>query len=113
MKEKSFNEEEFKPIPSVKVDHLPLYAEDRQTYDMLQDRIEDYRDACKYMRDIVGDQKRATEFLMTAENFKRMQNMIAEGKKVDILKVDPPITPAVILGMSEEERQKSIVYFHF
>jgi len=31
---------------------------------------------------------------------------IENGKKIDTLKIDPDVTPAVILGYSEEERQK-------
>lgn len=33
--------------------------------------------------------------------------MLKSGKKIDILKVEPPVTPSVILGYSEEERIKS------
>jgi hypothetical protein len=32
---------------------------------------------------------------------------IENGKKIDTLKIDPDVTPAVILGYSEEERQKN------
>ena len=67
-------------------------------------RIVDYREACQYMMNVAGDRKRATEFLNIAENFKKLQEAIANGKTIDILKVEPPVTPAVLLGYSEEER---------
>ena len=53
---------------------------------------------------IVGDRKRAAEFLSVAEKLKLMLQTIENGKKIDILKIDPEVTPAVILGYSEEER---------
>lgn len=34
---------------------------------MLTERINDYRDACQYMMNTVGDRKRAVEFLTIAE----------------------------------------------
>lgn len=56
------------------------------------------------MMNVAGDRKRATEFLNIAENFKKLQEAISKGKRIDILKVEPPVSPAVILGYSEEER---------
>jgi hypothetical protein len=58
------------------------------------------------MMSVVGDRKKAAEFLGVAEKLKVMQEAIQKGKKIDVLKIDPDVTPAVILGYSEEERQK-------
>jgi hypothetical protein len=77
-------------------------------FDMVGERIIDYRAACEYMMSTVGDRKRAIEFLDSAENFKKLQAAIVAGKKLDKLKVEPPLTPSLILGYGEEERQKSI-----
>lgn len=57
------------------------------------------------MMTTVGDRKRAIEFLDIAENFKKLQESIVNGKKIDKLKIEPPISPAVIMGYGEEERQ--------
>jgi len=59
------------------------------------------------MNTVVGERKKAFEFLNAAENFKKLQESIAKGRKIDILKVDPALTPCDILGYNEEERQKS------
>lgn len=56
---------------------------------------------------VIGDRNKAGEFLKIAEKFKKIQESIASGKKVDLLKIDPPVTPALILGYGEEERQNS------
>jgi hypothetical protein len=47
------------------------------------------------------------EFLTTAENLAKLKQTLASGKKIDILKVDPAVTPAVILGYSDQERLES------
>jgi hypothetical protein len=59
------------------------------------------------MINIVGDKKRGMEFLEIAEKLKQVQVSISNGKKIDLLKLDPPVTPVLILGYNEEERQKS------
>ena len=56
---------------------------------------------------IIGDRKRAAEFLEVGEKLKKLQQSIADGKKIDVLKIDPEVTPVLILGYNEEERQKS------
>ncbi len=56
------------------------------------------------MMNSVGDKKKASEFLLIAEKMKKMLESVANGVQIDILKVDPPVTPSVILGMKEEER---------
>ena len=33
--------------------------------------------------------------------------MLVSGKRIDLLKIDPPVNPSVILGYNEEERLKS------
>ena len=58
------------------------------------------------MMEKIGDRKRALEFLTTAENLQQMRKTLAEGKKIDLLKADPPITPAVILAMDDATRLK-------
>ena len=80
---------------------------DKEIFVTLNDRIADYRDACQYMMSTVGDRAKAAEFLRIAENLKKIQEEITKGKKIDILKLDPPVTPVLILGYNEEERQKS------
>jgi hypothetical protein len=56
------------------------------------------------MMNVIGDRKRAAEFLEVGEKLKKLQQAIAEGKKIDVLKIDPAVTPVLILGYNEEER---------
>jgi hypothetical protein len=58
------------------------------------------------MMNVMGDRKKAAEFLGVAERLKLMLQTIENGKRIDTLKIDPAVTPAIILGYSEEERQK-------
>jgi hypothetical protein len=53
------------------------------------------------MLEVVGDRKKAAEFLSIAERLKLMQETIQKGKKIDTLKIDPDVTTAIILGYSE------------
>ena len=41
------------------------------------------------------------DLLMTAENFAKLKQLIVDGKKIDMLKIAPPVTPVLILGMDE------------
>ena len=59
------------------------------------------------MMSIIGDGKRALEFLDVCEKLKKQQQAITDGKKIDMLKIAPEVTPVLILGYNEEERQKS------
>lgn len=38
---------------------------------------------------------------MVAEKFANLKQTLLKGKKIDMLKIDPPLTPAVVLGLSE------------
>jgi len=75
-------------------------------YAVILKRIDDYREACQYMMKVVGDRKKAAEFLSVAERLKLMEENIQKGKRVDTLNIEPDVTPSLILGYSEEDRQK-------
>ncbi len=102
----NFNEDDYLRQSTVDVATLKISESSKHDYEVIQKRINDYRDACQYMMSVVGDRKKAGEFLGVAEKLKVMQEAIQKGKRIDTLKIDPDVTPAVILGYSEEERQK-------
>jgi len=52
----------------------------------------------------LGNRERASKLLLLAENFSNLKYTLIEGKKIDILKIDPPVTPSLILGLTEEQR---------
>lgn len=56
----------------VPVDELDLSGEDRRTYEMLSERINDYREACLYMRNVIGNEKKAKEFHEISETLKKI-----------------------------------------
>ena len=104
MKE-SYNEDNYTRQSVVDVDSLNITKSSKRDYETLKSRMDDYREACKYMMSTVGDRKKAAEFLDIAENLKKLLDTISKGeKKIDILKADPDVTPSIILGYSEEER---------
>jgi hypothetical protein len=70
-----------------------MEGEAKNTFDILKERIIDYRDACQHLMSSGGDRKKALEFLNAAENFKKLQESLAKGAKIDILKLEPPISP--------------------
>lgn len=107
MRESTYNVNDFAHKEIVDASELDLSEKNRKTYELLKDRINDYREACKYMTEVVGNSKKALEFLKVGEKMKKMLDSLAQGIAIDILKVDPPISPALILGYSEDERQES------
>ena len=58
---------------TVEVDHLQ--GEQKKTFDLIAERINDYREACQYLMSY--DRVRAMEMLKIAENFKKLQEAIA------------------------------------
>jgi hypothetical protein len=53
----------------------------KRDYDhaLILKRINDYREACQYMMEVVGDIKKAGEFLSVAERLKLMKENIQKG----------------------------------
>ena len=45
--------------------------------------------------------------LNSAENFSNLKQTLVAGKKIDLLKVDPPLSPVVILGFDDATRIQS------
>lgn len=60
------------------------------------------------MLEKIGDRKKAAEFLGAAENLANLKQTLIKGKKIDILKVDPALSPAVVLGYDDASRIESI-----
>jgi len=51
--------------------------------------------------------------LEAAEKLHALKGIIAQGKKIDILKIEPPVVPAIILGYDETTRMESKnIIFH-
>ena len=47
------------------------------------------------------------KFLETAEKLKKAKSMCAEGKRIDPLKIEPEVSPMVLLGYDEATRINS------
>lgn len=56
------------------------------------------------MLEKIGDRKRAAEFLQAAEHLANMKQTLIKGKRIDMLKAEPPLTPAVVLGYDDATR---------
>ena len=46
-------------------------------------------------------------FLEIAEYMTKMKKTVAEGKKIDLLKIEPAVSPVLILGYDEATRLES------
>ena len=107
----NFDENQFLRQSTVHQSQLvDIEDKEKEIFATISDRINDYREATQYFMSVVGDKKRAMEFLEIGEKFKKVQVSISQGKKIDLLKLDPPVTPNLILGYNEEERQKSKLF---
>ncbi len=107
----NFDENQFLRQSTVHQSQLfDIEDKEKVIFATISDRINDYREATQYFMNVVGDKKRAMEFLEIGEKFKKVQVSISQGKKIDLLKLDPPVTPNLILGYNEEERQKSKLF---
>lgn len=107
----NFDENQFLRQSTVHQSQLfDIEDKEKVIFATISDRINDYREATQYFMSVVGDKKRAMEFLEIGEKFKKVQVSISQGKKIDLLKLDPPVTPNLILGYNEEERQKSKLF---
>jgi hypothetical protein len=60
----------------------------------------------------LGDRKKAGLLLEVAEKLTKVKESVAKGKKIDALKIDPPVSPVVILGLDDASRLESIVSLH-
>ena len=49
--------------------------------------------------------------LEAAEQIKIVINLIKQGKKVDLLKCEPELTPSILFGETQEQRQTSITNY--
>ena len=55
-------------------------------------------------------------FLDVAEKLAKVKQSVADGKRIDMLKIDPPVTPAILLGYDDVKRLESItiiIYIQF
>ena len=48
-----------------------------------------------------------------AENLANLKQSLVNGKKIDILKIDPPVNPATVLGMDDQTRLNSNITLSF
>jgi len=71
-KEPSFDENQYVKRETIVASDLKLSAGDKEVFETLTQRIEEYREACKYMMSVTGDRQKAGEFLKIAENCKRL-----------------------------------------
>ena len=53
-----------------------------------------------------GERAKAGALLQKAENYASLKQMVVDGKKIDILKIEP-INPSLILGYDEHTRLES------
>ncbi|CDW72042.1 UNKNOWN [Stylonychia lemnae] len=101
-----YNEKQYLRRETITEDQVDFNRINKEHFDLLTERIEDYREACSFMKDKIGDRKKAIEFLQIAENLANLKETLVSGKKIDTLKIDAPVNPATVLGMDDKTRLK-------
>lgn len=66
------NEDDYLRKSTADADSLSLSKQAKHDYETLLKRKNDYREACQYMMSVIGDRKKAAEFLTIAENLDKM-----------------------------------------
>jgi len=78
----------------------------KMQYDTVLQRLKDYKDAYDYFINN-GMQKRAESFVKKVNQLRTCLKFIKEGKKIDLLKIVPPLTPETLFDQDIAERVKS------
>ena len=76
---------------------------DKKAYDIVEQRFHSYRHVAEFYHK-QGLTDKCTKFLDKAERLNQFKQLILKGKKIDMLKVEPELTPAVVLGYDEKTR---------
>ena len=78
---------------------------DKKAYDIVAARKEQYREVASFYNE-QGNKQKTLEFLQIAERLQKCKELLLKGKKVDMLKIEPEVTPQVVLGIDEATRNK-------
>jgi len=76
---------------------------DKGQYDTVVERENEYRDAASYLMQN-GLIEKAQALLKKVDKLDKCLKLIIEGKKIDLLKIEPPITPEIMFNCSKENR---------
>lgn len=80
---------------------------DKGQYDIVSLRMKDYRDAAEYFQNN-GQPKKAEEFIKKYRHLKAILDLIKSGKKIDLIKIHPPLTPELMYGQETDARIKEL-----
>jgi len=76
---------------------------DKEQFEILKKRIDDYRDAATYLLNN-GITEQGKNIVKKIDILKSCLELVRQGKKIDILKIEPPITPEILFGCPHKKR---------
>ena len=77
---------------TIKESEIDWSRVDKNAYNTVQERFGEYRQAAEYFLKI-GNRERAEKFLKYAEKFHQYKQMLVKGTKIDLLKIEPMLSP--------------------
>eukprot|EP01022_Parablepharisma_sp_SALTPOND_P020090 TRINITY_DN355_c0_g1_i1.p1 TRINITY_DN355_c0_g1~~TRINITY_DN355_c0_g1_i1.p1 ORF type:complete len:896 (-),score=202.27 TRINITY_DN355_c0_g1_i1:4495-7182(-) len=99
-------EEVLSPPVIVEDENIDFTKVNKLQYDTVLNRLKDYREAIEYFVNN-GMQKRTEQFIKKMNRLNACLKVIKEGKKIDLIKIDPPLTPEIMFDQDIENRVKA------
>ncbi len=95
-----------RPPPILEDEVVDFTKVNKMQYDTVSNRMKDYQQAIEYFINN-GMQKQADKFMKKLERLKDCLKVIKSGKKIDLIRIDPPLTPEIMFDMDIEARVKT------
>ncbi|CDW76457.1 UNKNOWN [Stylonychia lemnae] len=86
--------------------NLPGQEVDEELLQSLEKRLDSYAKAVRYLMTI-DNKSQAQELLEAAEKLKIVIRLTQQGRRIDILKVEPELTPVILFGETQDKRQRN------
>ncbi len=86
---------------------VDLSKADKKQYELVSSRINEYRKAAEYLLNN-GLMQQGQSVIGKIDNLKSSLAVIAQGKKVDTLKLEAPLNPETMFGLTHDKRIKAL-----
>lgn len=78
---------------------------DKKQYDAVSGRMQEYREATAYLMEN-GFTDESQAMLKRIDKLNKCLKLVKEGKKIDLLRIEPPLTPDIMFDCTKEKRDK-------
>jgi hypothetical protein len=90
-------------MPVIEEEKIDFTKVDKTQYELMVQRLKNYTEAAEYFANN-GLVKKAEQFAKTADRFRAYIGVLKMGKKLDLIKIEPPLTPEVFHGQETAAR---------